>query len=163
LNQIKKLETEAEYYEKKGEKDKAYEVYEKIANLYEKAASKALLQSTRELYLMKAEEYRSRINTTKEKINGDEPDYIQIADGMIEKTNLTWDNISGLEKIKSLLRQAVGIAISKPEKPVKMILLDLFFFSVPLERGKHCLPLQLQTLLMRLFLTQIFQRSSQGM
>lgn len=120
LNQIKKLETEAEYYEKKGEKDKAYEVYEKIANLYEKAASKALLQSTRELYLMKAEEYRSRINTTKEKINGDEPDYIQKADGMIEKTNLTWDNISGLEKIKSLLRQAVGIAISKPEKPVKM-------------------------------------------
>jgi hypothetical protein len=63
-----------------------------------KAASKALLQSTRELYLMKAEEYRSRINTTKEKINGDEPDYIQIAKSMIEKTNLTWDDISGLGK-----------------------------------------------------------------
>ena len=121
LNQIKKLETEAKYYEKNGEKDKANEVYEKIAYLYEEAASKVSLQSTKELYLAKAREYRNKISQKKvEKINGDETDYLQVAKSMIEKTDLTWGDISGLDNVKSLLRQAVGIAISKPEKPVKL-------------------------------------------
>ncbi len=123
LDQIRKLMREAQELERSGRKEEASRIYEKVAFLYERAAEAVSLQSTREVYLKKAEEARRRSGghvPAKAVVDKDEPDYDKVAESMIERSTVTWDDISGLEDVKSILKEAVTMATAKPEKPVRL-------------------------------------------
>ncbi|WP_148692940.1 ATP-binding protein [Acidianus manzaensis] len=121
LNEIKNLEKQAENYEDSGDIENARKTYEKIAILYEKASSAAKSPSSKELYAKKAEEYRRKAKPKKVVTEGgEETDYESIAESMMEKTDLTWDDIVGLDNVKDLLKRAVIMARAKPDKPVKL-------------------------------------------
>ncbi|BCS92343.1 ATP-binding protein [Metallosphaera javensis (ex Sakai et al. 2022)] len=124
LDQIKTLESQAESYLRSGDQENARKTFEKIAMLYEKASSVAKSPSTRDLYMRKAREYREKSlsprKVLKEGSQGDETDYRVIAESMIERTDLSWDDVVGLEDVKEVLRRAVFMARAKPDKPVKL-------------------------------------------
>lgn len=128
LNEIRKLESQAQELESSGNAEEAKKIYLKIASLYEKLAEDSVSSQAKELYLDKASYYRRKANPPVRKVqveggggsSQEEEDFRSVALSMIEKSTVSWDDISGLDNVKMILKESIGLARAKPDKPVKL-------------------------------------------
>ena len=122
----------AKHFEVAGDYDSAASEYEKAAYFYDKAADSASFESTKKNYIDFAQRFiekaaqlqkrhHSRENTKHLSIEDTaQKEFLDRAYSLIVRSNITWDDISGLHDLKGSFRLAWVMAIGKPDQNVEL-------------------------------------------
>ncbi len=123
----------AKSYEESSDYERAAIEYEKAASWYFKAADSSNYTSIKKTYTSFAERYSTlatqlstetphRNNRSTQTFNEekDHDEFDSIASSLIVRSNITWDDISGLQDLKASFKLAWVMAIGKPDQDVEL-------------------------------------------